>query len=66
MWSAMVEQFRFYPTGEEEYTGLPVVLRAILTPSMLSPVSQELEVWKNISQISCQQYISLKATDSVS
>lgn len=41
----MIEQFRFYPTIDGEYTGLKtVLLRAIPTPSMLSPVSQELEV----------------------
>ena len=66
MWFVTVEWFRFYPTSDGEYTGLPVVLRAILTPSMLSPITQELEFWENISQISCQQYISLKPTNSVS
>lgn len=67
MWFVMIEQFRFYPTIDGEYTGLKtVLLRAMPTPAMLSPVSQELEVWENISQISCQQYARLKSTNSVS
>lgn len=51
------------PLMEEECTRLPMVLRVILTPSMLSPVSQELEIWEYISWIPCQQHSSLKSTN---